>query len=71
MSDNAFTPADEKALALYYAQTALIKTLKDSGNLDMDHFFKNLAGATQQLEAIGETGAASFLGAVAQNWTAI
>ena len=71
MSADAFTPADEKALALYYAQTALLKTLKESGHLDMDHLFKNLAGATRQLESIGETGAASFLGSVAQNWTAI
>ena len=63
--------ADEKALAMYYAYTALAKTLSDSGVLDMDHLFSNLAGATQQLERIGETGAATALGAVCENLTAI
>ncbi|MFZ5483523.1 MAG: hypothetical protein ACOZB0_04760 [Pseudomonadota bacterium] len=46
------TPADEKALALNFAFTALIKTLVDSDALDLDHLFSNLAGARTQLEAI-------------------
>ena len=55
------TPADEKCLALIYALTALIKTLVDSEVLDRDHLFSNLAGATEQLETIGETGAAALI----------
>lgn len=65
------TPADEKSLAMYYAYTALIKTLHDDGVLDMDHLFQNLAGATQQLQTIGEHGAAEFLGAMSERLTAI
>ena len=63
--------ADEKALALYYAYAALVKTLSEAGALDMDHLFSNLAGATKQLERIGETGAASALGAICEKLTAI
>lgn len=63
MSEEAgYTPADEKALALSYALTALVKSLVDSGALDRDHLFSNLAGARTQLESIGETGAAAMLG---------
>ena len=58
------TPADEKALALSYAFTALVKTLVDSGALDRDHLISNLAGARMQLEAIEESGAAAMLGAM-------
>ncbi|NMQ05278.1 hypothetical protein E4Q08_08340 [Candidatus Accumulibacter phosphatis] len=60
--ENDFTAADEKCLALTYALTALVKTLVDSEVVDRDHLFSNLAGAQRQLEAIGETGAASLLG---------
>ncbi|TAL45711.1 MAG: hypothetical protein EPN89_11915 [Methylovulum sp.] len=71
MNENNYTPADEKALAMYYAYAALVKTLSDSGHLQMDDLFKNLAGATQQLGSIGETGAAAFLGAMSENLTSI
>lgn len=59
-----FTPADEKALALTYAFTALVKTLADAGTLDKDQLFSNLAGARGQLERIGESGAAQLLAAL-------
>ncbi len=65
------TDADEKALALYNAYTALAKTLADAGVLDMDHLFTNLAGARAQLDRIGETGAANALGSMAENLTSI
>jgi len=61
---NEITPADEKCLALSYALTALIKTMVDSGGVDRDHLFRNLAGAQAQLARIGESGAASSLGAL-------
>ena len=63
--------ADERALALYYAYTALVKSLADANVLDRDHLFTNLAGARQQLDRIGETGAAAALGSMAENLTAI
>jgi len=62
--ENNDTPADEKALALNYALTALVKTLVDSGHVERDHLFSNLAGARAQLERIGEAGAAAMLGAL-------
>lgn len=65
------TPADEKALALYYAYAALARTLIKSGVITHDAFMANLAGANQQLLRIGETGAAALLGAMAQNLLAI
>ena len=71
MADNIPNPADEKALAMYYAYAALVKTLHDSGVIDMDHLFQNLSGATGQLSAIGETGAAFYLGSMCENLTAI
>jgi hypothetical protein len=64
-------PADEKSLALYYAYVALVKTLADAGHLDTDALFANLAGANQQLQKIGEDGAAKFLGEMCRNMTAI
>ena len=66
-----FTDADEKVLAMYYAYTALAKTLADADVLDMDHLFTNLAGARKQLERIGETGEASALGAMSESLTSI
>ena len=45
MTKPDYTPADEKALALTYAFTALVKTLSDSGVIEMDHLFSDLAGA--------------------------
>ncbi|MEX2524459.1 MAG: hypothetical protein WD750_05845 [Gammaproteobacteria bacterium] len=62
---------NERALALYYAYTALVKTLSDDGVLEMDHLFSNLSGATHQLKRIGEDGAADALGAIAESLTAI
>lgn len=63
MTENQYpTPADEKALALSYAFTALVKTLSDSGAISMDHLFSNLSLARTQLEEIGETNAAQLLG---------
>lgn len=59
--------ADEKALALQFALTALIRSLKQSEHLDMDLLFSNLAGAKTQLENIGETEAASALGALSES----
>lgn len=64
MTQPDFTPADEKALAMTYAFTALVKTMVDTELLDRDHLFSNLAGARAQLERIGETGAAELLGAL-------
>ena len=66
-----FTDADEKVLAMYYAYTALAKTLADDDVLDMDHLFTNLSGARKQLERLGETGAARALGEASENLTAI
>ena len=63
--------AEERALALYYAYTALVKTLVDDDVLDRDHLFSNLAGARKQLDRIGETGAAAALGSMSENLTAI
>ena len=65
------TPADEKSLALSYAMTALIKTLVDSGVVDRDHLFINLAGAQKNLANIGENGAADLLASLNEGWTAI
>lgn len=66
MNNPAFTPADEKALALSYAYEALVKTLADSGVLNMDHLFSNLAGAQGAAQRVGEVGAATLLGALAE-----
>lgn len=68
MTEPHYTPADEKALAMSYAMTALLKTLIDSNVLDRDHLFSNLAGAKTQLEAIGEDGAAKMLAALNESW---
>lgn len=65
------TPSDEKALALNYAMTALIKTLVDAEVIDRDHLFSNLAGARKQLERIGEDGAAELLAAMNESWLRI
>lgn len=65
------TPADEKALALNYAMTALIKTLVDAEVIDRDHLFCNLANARRQLERIGEDGAAELLAAMNESWLRI
>lgn len=66
-----YTPADEKSLALNYAITALIKTLVDANVVDRDHLFSNLAGAQNQLEHIGEDGAAKLLAALNESWLRI
>lgn len=71
MSEEPITPADEKALAMYYAYAALARTLQQSGHLEMDHLFTHLSGARQQLERIGESGAARYLGSIAENLTAL
>lgn len=70
MSDD-YTPADEKALALNYALTALIKTLVDANVIERDHLFTNLAGAREALERVGETGAAELLGAMNESFQRI
>lgn len=70
MEPESFDP-HEKALALHYACTALMKTLIDAEVLDRDHLFSNLAGAQKQLTRIGETGAAGAFGELAQSWTAL
>ena len=62
--ENQPASADEKALALSNAFTALAKTLIDSGVVERDHLFVNLNGARAQLERIGETGAAGLLGSL-------
>jgi hypothetical protein len=59
------------AFALYYAYTALVKTMHDAGILDIGHLFKHLAGATRQLRRIGEEGAANALGSISENLSAI
>lgn len=64
MREPNYTPADEKALALTYALTAIVKTLVDSGAMDRDQLLSNLAGARGQLERIGETGAAELIGSL-------
>nr|WP_326528271.1 hypothetical protein [Rhodoferax sp.] len=70
-NDNPITPADEKALAMYYAYAALVRALCLNGSLSQDQLMHELAGANQQLHRIGETGAADFLGQIAQNLQAI
>lgn len=67
----SYTPADEKALAQYYAYAALVRALCKNGSLELDELLFELAGANQQLHRIGEVGAAGFLGAIAQNLQAI
>ena len=72
-SDNqpAYSPADEKLLAMYYAYAALVRALCLNGSLTNDQLLSQLAGANQQLHALGEVGAADFLGSMAQNLLAI
>lgn len=65
------TPADQKALALSFALTALIKTLADSGALEMDAFMRDLSGARTRLDEIGEPDAAALLGALAESFQGI
>ncbi len=68
MTDQA---SHEKHLAMYYAYTALTRALIKSGVLTSDALFEQLAGATQQLARIGEQGAATHLGSIAQNMQGI
>jgi len=63
--------ADEKCLALYYAYAALVRALCKSGALQHDELMVQLAGARGQLDRLGETEAATFLAAVAQNLLAV
>jgi len=67
MSDEYPSAADEKALAMSYAFTALVRSLHQQNALDIDGLFSNLAGARQQLERIGETDAAGYLGALSES----
>lgn len=70
MSDDKtppIAPADEKVLAMYYAYAALVRALCKNGTLTFDQLLPQLAGANQQLHAMGELGAAGFLGSIAQN----
>jgi len=66
MNELPYTPADEKALALLYAYQALVKALAESGALRMDDLFRELSGAQGAAQHAGETGAASLLGALAE-----
>ncbi len=68
---NTPTPADEKALAMFYAYSALVRALCKSGAITQDDLMKELAGANQQLQRIGELEAAGFLGGLAQSLHAI
>lgn len=61
------SPADAKALALYYAYAALVRALCKTGAMQLDELLLQLAGANQQLHAMGELDAAEALGAMAQN----
>jgi hypothetical protein len=61
------TPADEKALAMYYAYTALARALCLNGSLKLQDLMTQLEGAHQQLHRIGEDGAAQFLGSMRDN----
>ncbi|ACL72749.1 MAG: hypothetical protein ABN479_03845 [Billgrantia sp.] len=70
-NEKDYTPADEKALALSFAMTALIKTLAHQKHLDMDLLFKDLSGARRRLESLGEDGAAKLLGAFAESLQAV
>jgi hypothetical protein len=65
------TTADEKALAMSCAYTALVRALCKSGAITQDDLMKELAGANMMLQRIGETEAAVFLGALAQSLQAI
>lgn len=58
---------DEKVLAMYYAYTALAKSLIETDVLDAEHLFSNLEGANKQLARIGETGAAEALTEIREN----
>ena len=62
--DEPYTDADEKALAMSYAYTALVKTLVEQNVIRMDELHANLLGATFSLERVGETGAAKLLRAL-------
>lgn len=64
---NEHSPADAKALALYYAYAALVRALCKNGALTFDQLLPELAGVNQQLHAMGEVDAATALGAMAQN----
>ncbi|MGQ0530006.1 MAG: hypothetical protein ACT4PG_09375 [Panacagrimonas sp.] len=63
--------ADEKALALNFAYTALVRALCKNGALTLDQLMFHLAGATQRLDQIGESGAAAMLGAMAEGLQAV
>ena len=65
------TPADQKALAMSYAFTALVKALYKSGALTQDDLFQELAGATQSLQRVGEVDAARLLGDLAQSFQGV
>lgn len=65
------TPADEKALAMYYAYASLVRALCLNGSLSSDQLYQQLAGSNQRLHELGETGAAAYLGQIAQSLQAI
>lgn len=54
-------------MALSYAYVALIRALAKNGSLTEDQLLPELAGATGQLQRIGETGAAELLGSFCEN----
>ena len=58
---NSFTPADEKALSMYAAYLALVRSLQIQGTLDLPTLMNQLNQAQRRHEQIGETGAAKHL----------
>lgn len=65
------TVADQKALALSTAMTALIRTLVIQNHLDIDLYLSQLGSARLRLEEIGEGDAAALLGGFAESLQAI
>lgn len=61
MSENEQPSEEDKNLALTYALVALVKSLKNSKNLDTDHLFQNLGGMATKLERSGHDEAAKYM----------
>jgi len=64
MEKEPFTSADEKALALNLAYTALVNALAGQGVIRMELLHANLRGAIEKLEELGEPAAATYLAAL-------
>ncbi|OSQ45568.1 hypothetical protein [Thalassospira sp. MCCC 1A01428] len=61
------TAADQKALALNVAMTALVRSLVMQNHLDIDLYLSQLGSARQRLEQLEETEAAALLGGFAES----